>query len=87
MSRWVQGAYAPVEQEVDCVDLEVDGVIPPELNGMLARIGPNPIGEVGEDHQLFLGDGMIHSLTLEGGRAVSYRNRWVSTEPVDGKLG
>ncbi|MEM6908370.1 MAG: carotenoid oxygenase family protein [Pseudomonadota bacterium] len=87
MSRWVQGAYAPVEQEVDCVDLEVDGVIPPELNGMLARIGPNPIGEVGEDHQLFLGDGMIHSLTLEGGRAVSYRNRWVRTEPVAGKLG
>lgn len=86
MSRWVQGAYAPVEKEVDCVDLEIEGAIPPELNGMLARIGPNPIGDVPEDHQLFLGDGMIHSLTLANGRAVSYRNRWVRTEPVSRKL-
>ncbi|NQX93385.1 MAG: carotenoid oxygenase family protein [Erythrobacter sp.] len=37
---------APVEKEIEACHLEVKGAIPPELNGMLARIGPNRIGEV-----------------------------------------
>lgn len=86
-SPWVQGAYEPVENEIDALDLEVEGAIPPELCGMLARIGPNPIGEVSPDHHLFLGDGMVHALTLKDGRAQVYRNRFVRTEPVARKLG
>lgn len=86
-SRWVHGAYEPVEHEIDAVDLDVEGSIPPELNGIFARIGPNPIGQVGPDHNLFFGDGMMHALTIESGRAKAYRNRWVRTEPVARKLG
>ena len=86
-SPWVQGAYEPVVSEMEVFDLEVEGCIPPDLNGMLARIGPNPIGEVAADHNLFNGEGMIHSLTLKGRRAQTYRNRWVRTEPVAQKLG
>ena len=86
-SPWVKGPYEPVENEVEAFDLEVEGSIPPELNGILARIGPNPIGEVPPDHNLFFGDGMMHALTLKDGRAQSYRNRWVRTEPVAQKLG
>ena len=86
-SPWVRGPYTPVENEVEAFDLEVEGSIPPELNGMLARIGPNPIGEVPPDHNLFFGDGMMHALTLKDGRAQTYRNRWVRTQPVAQKLG
>ncbi|MDJ0642141.1 MAG: carotenoid oxygenase family protein [Erythrobacter sp.] len=86
-SPWVQGAYEPVVREIESFDLEVEGNIPPDLNGILARIGPNPIGEVPPDHNLFNGDGMVHSLTLKDGRAQSYRNRWVRTEPAARKLG
>ena len=86
-SPWVQGAYEPVADEIEVFDLEVEGSIPPDLNGILARIGPNPIGEVPLDHNLFNGEGMIHALTLKDGRAQTYRNRWVRTEPVARKLG
>lgn len=85
-SPWVQGAYEPVASEIDAFDLEVEGAIPPDLNGILARIGPNPIGEVPPDHNLFNGEGMVHTLTLKDGRAQTYRNRWVRTEPVARKL-
>ncbi|GAB5502009.1 carotenoid oxygenase family protein [Pyruvatibacter sp.] len=85
--KWVRGPYAPVDQEVEVFDLEVIGSIPPELNGMLTRIGPNPIPPHAEDHNLFAGDGMVHAMTLSNGKATSYKNRWVRTEDVSRKLG
>ncbi|MFM9978038.1 MAG: carotenoid oxygenase family protein [Sphingomonadaceae bacterium] len=86
-SPWVKGPYTPVNDELDVCDLPMTGRLPPELNGILARIGPSPIGEVGADHNLFFGDGMVHAVTFENGVAKAFRNRWVRTEPVARKLG
>lgn len=69
--------YAPVMDEMSIQDLEVTGAIPPELTGWYVRNGPNP-QDVDSPHWFF-GDGMVHGVRLEGGRATSYRNRWVRT--------
>ncbi|MFJ3231015.1 carotenoid oxygenase family protein [Streptomyces sp. NPDC086787] len=71
------GNYAPVTEELTAHDLPVTGTIPPELNGWYLRNGPNP-ADAASGHWFF-GDGMIHGVRLEGGRAISYRNRWVRT--------
>ncbi|MGW2630315.1 carotenoid oxygenase family protein [Streptomyces chattanoogensis] len=71
------GNFAPVRDELTAYDLPVTGTIPPELTGWFLRNGPNP-RDVVTPHWFF-GDGMVHGLRLEGGRAVSYRNRWVRT--------
>ena len=43
-------------------ELKVEGTIPPELNGVYLRTGPNPASGTG-DHW-FLGDGMVHGIRL-----------------------
>ncbi|WP_343603130.1 carotenoid oxygenase family protein [Mycobacterium sp.] len=74
------GNYAPVADELTAFDLPVDGAIPPELQGWYLRNGANPRQSTGH---WFLGDGMVHGVRLEGGRAAWYRNRWVRTDSFD----
>jgi carotenoid cleavage dioxygenase-like enzyme len=69
--------YAPVTDELTEFDLPVEGAIPAELNGWYLRNGPNPRQATAH---WFTGDGMIHGVRLEGGRAAWYRNRWVRTD-------
>nr|WP_066929590.1 carotenoid oxygenase family protein [Streptomyces sp. NBRC 110611] len=69
--------------ELTAYDLPVTGTIPPELTGWFLRNGPNP-RDAATAHWFF-GDGMVHGLRLEGGRAVSYRNRWVRTSSFTGE--
>ncbi|MEV4440380.1 carotenoid oxygenase family protein [Streptomyces sp. NPDC049577] len=71
------GNFAPVAQELTAHELPVTGAIPPELSGWYLRNGPNP-HDAASGHWFF-GDGMVHGVRLEGGRATSYRNRWVRT--------
>ncbi|MFI6044653.1 carotenoid oxygenase family protein [Nocardia sp. NPDC051321] len=71
------GNYAPVTEELTAYDLPVTGQIPAELTGWYLRNGPNP-HEAAARHW-FAGDGMVHGVRIENGRAVSYRNRWVRT--------
>ncbi len=76
------GDYAPVFDESTAFDLPVEGPIPPQLNGWYLRNGPNPR----QGHEIphwFTGDGMIHRVRLENGRAAWYGNRWVRTESFD----
>ena len=76
------GATAAVSNEVDLADLPVTGTIPPDLNGVLIRNGPNPLrGHFNGNDVLdwWPEDAMLHSISLQGGRATSYRNRWVRT--------
>jgi carotenoid cleavage dioxygenase-like enzyme len=82
---WLQGGFAPVVEEVEAVDLEVDGALPPELSGLYVRNGSNP--RTGVSPHWFLGDGMVHGLRLEAGRATSYRNRYVRTPLYDASSG
>ncbi|MDN3351530.1 carotenoid oxygenase family protein [Actinomadura sp. DC4] len=72
------GNYAPVTEELTAHDLPVTGRIPGELTGWYLRNGPNP-HDAASGHWFF-GDGMIHGVRLDGGRATSYRNRWVRTK-------
>lgn len=76
---FLQGPYAPVDEEVDVDDVRVEGRIPDELHGTYLRNGPNPqFAPLGSYTYPFDGDGMVHRLTFADGR-VSYRNRWVET--------
>jgi carotenoid cleavage dioxygenase-like enzyme len=76
---FLQGNFAPVKQELDAPALEVIGEIPRDLRGTYYRNGPNQAFEPIGRYHWFDGDGMIHAIRLEDGRA-SYRNRWVESE-------
>ena len=73
--------FAPVFEESTEIDLEVTGHIPPELCGRYFRNGPNP--QTGWSDHWFLGNGMIHGVELENGKANWYRNRYVRTNLFD----
>ena len=78
------GNYAPVADELTAFDLPVRGRIPAELNGWYLRNGPN--ARTGAAHWC-VGDGMVHGVRLENGRAAWYRNRWVRTESFEHPIG
>lgn len=85
---YLTGIHTPVESETLLEDLAVTGTIPAALNGLYARNGPNPIGgEQAASYHWFLGDGMVHGIRLQGGRALWYRNRWVRSSKVSEALG
>lgn len=73
----LEGNFAPVFEEQTLTSLRVRGAIPPELNGRFFRNGSNP--KSGTSLHWFLGNGMLHGVRLENGRAVWYRNRYVRT--------
>lgn len=74
---FVRGNYAPVDDEVTLTDLAVTGAIPPALDGLYVRNGPNPTR--GTPGHWFFGDGMLHGIRIGGGKAHWYRNRYVDT--------
>ena len=74
---WMQGNFGPVSEEVTAMSLKVTGEIPKELNGRYFRNGANPRVSVSSDW--FLGEGMIHGVEIQNGKAIWYRNRYVQT--------
>ena len=78
--KHLSGNYAPVHEELTAYDLPVTGRIPEQLSGWYLRNGPNP--QDAASAHWFFGDGMIHGVRLDGGRATSYRNRWVRTKAL-----
>ncbi len=74
---WMQGGFAPVRDQVESFTLQVRGAIPPELTGVYVRNGSNPAN--GDSPHWFFGDGMVHGVRLDAGRATWYRNRYVET--------
>lgn len=74
---WEQGAFAPVQEESTVTDLRVSGTIPSDLSGLYVRNGSN--SRTGTSPHWFMGDGMVHGLRIEGGRATWYRNRFIRT--------
>ncbi len=80
--------FAPVQKEITATNLPITGELPKELNGRYLRNGPNPIGPVDlARHHWFSGQGMIHGVKLEEGKAVWYRNRWVRNESMVAGFG
>ena len=80
---WLDGNFAPVREEITSFDLPVEGTIPSDLHGLYARNGANP--RDGHSGHWFLGDGMLHGVSLRDGRAEWYRNRWVRTPRFEGR--
>lgn len=77
----LKGNYGPVSDELTVNDLPVTGAIPPGLAGRYLRNGSNP--KTGYAEHWFFGDGMVHGIRLEGGKAKWYRNRYVRTTKWD----
>ena len=67
---YLRDNFAPVEEEITADVLEVVGSIPPALNGRFLRNGPNP--RSGWSDHWFLGNGMIHGVEFENGKANWY---------------
>ena len=74
---YLKDNFAPVFEERSDSALEVIGSIPPALNGRLLRNGPNP--QTGWSDHWFFGNGMIHGVEFESGKANWYRNRYIRT--------
>ena len=68
----LKGNWAPVEQELTVQNLEVKGKIPEDLSGLFVRNGFNPVS--GYSDHWFFGNGMLHGVYLENGKA-SYKNQ------------
>jgi 8'-apo-carotenoid 13,14-cleaving dioxygenase len=80
--------HEPMSRELTLDHLEVRGTIPPELDGRYIRIGPNPAKAPNPAaHHWFVGDGMVHGVRLQGGKALWYRNRWIRSNAVSAVLG
>ncbi|MDH2427952.1 carotenoid oxygenase family protein [Sphaerisporangium sp. TRM90804] len=75
---YLLGLYAPVHEQITAENLKVIGEIPRDLNGVYLRNGPNPRHPVRGRYHWFDGDGMVHAVHFENGRA-RYRNRYVQT--------
>jgi carotenoid cleavage dioxygenase-like enzyme len=76
----LSGRFAPVHVETEVASLQVEGSLPPDLGGSYVRNGPNPMFDpLGSYTYPLEGDGMLHAVTIENGKA-SYRNRWVRTQ-------
>ncbi|MGH6978444.1 MAG: carotenoid oxygenase family protein, partial [Brevundimonas sp.] len=76
LNPYLQGAYEPVARETTALDLTVIGEIPKDLYGCFYRNGPNPAQAPEGMHHWFDGDGMLHAIYFENGKA-EYRNRFV----------
>ena len=64
------GNFAPIGSEIDADELEVvAGEIPEDLFGTYIRNGPNPRYEPVSYNYPLEGDGMLHAIRFEGGRA------------------
>ena len=78
-----RGYSAPVRMEVDVQDLEVEGTIPPELNGAYFRNSADPAYPPLLGTDIFLnGDGMMHRVRFDNGHA-DLKTRYVRTEKLE----
>ncbi len=78
LSPFLQGNFAPVHEETTAENLPIVGKLPAGLEGMFVRTGPNPQFPPKGAYHWFDGDGMLHGVRLQSGKA-SYRNRYVRT--------
>jgi carotenoid cleavage dioxygenase-like enzyme len=81
----LDGANAPVAQEIVATGLRVIGEIPRDLNGVYVRNGPNPYFTPDWRYHAYDGDGMLHSVSFERGNVV-YRNKWIRTAGLEEEI-
>jgi len=84
---FLTGIHAPMTEERTIENLTVTGTIPAELSGRYVRIGPNPFKPDPRGHHWFIGDGMVHGVRIQDGKALWYRNRYIRSQELEGKGG
>jgi carotenoid cleavage dioxygenase-like enzyme len=74
------GFNAPTRIEADVSDLEIEGTVPDDIDGVFYRAGPDPryAPKLGNDIY-FNGDGLISKFTFRKGR-VNLKTRYVRTD-------
>jgi len=85
LNPYIQGIYEPVAKEVTALDLKVIGELPKDLHGAYYRNGPNPVHAPQTLHHWFDGDGMLHALYFENGKA-EYRNRYIRSDDFNAEV-
>lgn len=76
------GGGRTVRLEADLVDCEVEGTLPPDLDGAFFRVGPDPQYPKPPQHSRdidFDGEGHASMFRIRGGH-VDYRSRYVRTQ-------
>ena len=78
-NKFLSGNWYPVE-ETSTTELKITGELPRELSGLFLRNGPNPKEPINhENYHPFFGDGMIHGIRVEDGKALWYKNKFVTS--------
>ncbi len=77
-SNYLQHEHQPIATELPETAARIDGELPRGLGGLYVRNSPNPQFDPPGRYHWFDGDGMVHGLRFDDGRA-SYLNRWVRT--------
>ena len=75
---YMNGAWTPNFKEYDAEDMEVIGTIPTDIEGVYIRNTENPVQEPIGNYHPFDGDGMLHTMRFENGKAF-YKNRFIRT--------
>ena len=83
---FLKGNFAPVLEELDLVDLAIEGKVPQDLLGVYMRNGPNPAFFPFSYTYPFDGDGMLHAVYLKEGKA-RYKNRFIKTDQLQIEQG
>lgn len=74
------GILKPLRFEGDILDMEVEGVIPPELNGTFHRVHPDQqFPPKFDTDQFFNGDGLISLFRFRNGK-VDFKQRYAQTD-------
>jgi len=73
--------------ETTITELHVNGNLPAGLSGRLILIGPAPDADSSGIRSPDASAGMVHSVLLRAGAAISYRSRWVLTHTVAQRYG
>ena len=72
-NKFLSGNWYPVK-ETFSDELKISGELPKELSGLFLRNGPNPKEPINhENYHPFFGDGMIHGIRIEDGKALWYK--------------
>lgn len=76
---YLHGNFAPIASETTEDHLTVEGEIPSDLWGGYFRNGPNAHFEPTNRYHWFDGDGMVHGIWFQDGKA-RYSSRWIHTK-------
>jgi carotenoid cleavage dioxygenase-like enzyme len=92
-TSYSNGMFRPVTQEITNLICVIEGKIPPGLNGVYLRNGPNAKfpASPSDPFHYFDGDGMVASFNFGNGKDdnVFFSHKWVKTERTksDAKMG